>query len=367
MPIYMDIHHVPGAEALDLAEAHRKDMLIQDDYQCKAMTYWLDANRGVAFCLIEAPDKSIVEEMHRMSHGLVPHKVIEVRDDLVESFLGRITDPQDAALSANGLKVFSDPAFRVLLVTDRTDTLLLQHRLGRESADQLLKNQHAVIRQQLFNAGGREVEHSGHGFIASFASAATAVACALQIRENLSEEERNLAGFSMVINAGEPVEKKSDQLFGDTLQLARQLNSIIHQNRIVISAAVKALLGRDYPQMDQQQFLSLPPQDEALLSALFATLEKNWQECDFDVTEFCQAMAMSKSQLYRKTIFFWGMPPNLLLREFRLNKARELLRKQSFNIAQATFDCGFSSPSYFTKCFKKKYGLLPAVYQDLLQ
>src|SRR5580692_3151858 len=137
MPIYMDIHHVPGIEAIDLAEAHRKDMLIQAQYQCKCMTYWVDLDRGVAFCLIEAPDKSTVEEMHRKSHGLVPNKIIEVKNDLVESFLGRIHDPEDAAISGSGLKVFSETALRVLLVTDMTDPVLLRNELGVEKANDL--------------------------------------------------------------------------------------------------------------------------------------------------------------------------------------------------------------------------------------
>jgi hypothetical protein len=49
MPIYMDIHNVPGVEASNLAEAHRQDILIQGKYHCKCMTYWLDEARGVAF------------------------------------------------------------------------------------------------------------------------------------------------------------------------------------------------------------------------------------------------------------------------------------------------------------------------------
>ena len=97
----MDIHHVPGAEALDLAEAHRKDMLIQDKYSCKCMTYWLDDARGVAFCLIEAPDKRVVEEMHRDSHGFIPSRIIEVQNEVVQSFLGRIHAPEETAISDN--------------------------------------------------------------------------------------------------------------------------------------------------------------------------------------------------------------------------------------------------------------------------
>jgi AraC-like DNA-binding protein len=77
-------------------------------------------------------------------------------------------------------------------------------------------------------------------------------------------------------------------------------------------------------------------------------------------------MAMSNSQLYRKTIQLTGMSPNILLKDFRLEKAKELMKKQHYSIAQITFDSGFTSPSYFTKCFKKKYGLLPMAYLELL-
>jgi AraC-like DNA-binding protein len=77
-------------------------------------------------------------------------------------------------------------------------------------------------------------------------------------------------------------------------------------------------------------------------------------------------MAMSKSQLYRKTISLTGLSPNILIKEYRLEKAKELMRRQRYTISQITFDSGFTSPSYFTKCFKKKYGLLPMTYLDLL-
>jgi AraC-like DNA-binding protein len=82
--------------------------------------------------------------------------------------------------------------------------------------------------------------------------------------------------------------------------------------------------------------------------------------------EYCHAMTMSKSQLYRKTISLTGLSPNLLLKDFRLEKAKEALKKNRLPISQVTFDSGFTSPSYFTKCFKKKYGLLPMAYLDLL-
>ena len=116
----------------------------------------------------------------------------------------------------------------------------------------------------------------------------------------------------------------------------------------------------------RRNFLILPPNDESLLELLYSKLEENWQDPNFDLSEYCHTMAMSKSQLYRKTVSLTGLSPNLLLKEFRLEKAKDLLKKQRYNIAQITFDSGFTSASYFTKCFKRKYGLLPMAYLDLL-
>ena len=367
MPIFMDVHIVPGVKAKDVAEAHRKDLLHQGEFECKCMTYWIDEDRENIFCLIEAPDKESVEEMHRKAHGLTPNKIIEVNSSIVESFLGRIYDPSEAEITADGLKVFHDPSYRILLVTKLTDPVLLQHTLGTEKANELLDRHNSIIRKNIAANGGSEVEHGGTGYIASFGSAARATACALAIQKELSPADMKALGFGMAINAGEPVEN-SNQLFGDTIQLAAYLCTIAQDHlKISITAPVRELISKDHFQKERNNFLAFSTQDEALLKSLFQQLEENWQEPDFDITDYCQAMAMSKSQLYRKTISLTGLSPNLLLKDFRLEKARELLKKKGYNIAQITFDSGFTSPSYFTKCFKRKYGLLPMAYLELAE
>jgi AraC-like DNA-binding protein len=363
MPIYMDVHIVPGVKAKDVAEAHRKDLLHQEEHGCKCMTYWIDEERENIFCLIEAPDKAAVEEMHNKAHGLVPNKVIEVSSNVVESFLGRIYDPEEAKLSEDGLKVFSDPSYRVLLVTAITDPILLQNVLGREKATELLNRYNIIVRRNLAANGGREAEYGGTGFVVSFSSASRAVTCALGIRKDIEEVEP--IGLKIAINAGEPVEK-SNKLFGDTIQFANYLCTLATDKQIAIASPVKDLVSKDHFQNKEKTFLALAPQDEILVDLLFNKLEENWQDPDFDITDYCQAMAMSKSQLYRKTISLTGLSPNILLKEFRLEKAKELMKKQRYSISQITFESGFTSPSYFTKCFKKKYGLLPMAYLDLL-
>jgi AraC-like DNA-binding protein len=367
MPIYMDIHEVPGAEPEDLAEAHRKDMLIQSEYRCNCMTYWMDEKRGNAFCLIEAPDRSAMEAMHKKSHGFMPSKIIEVNNEIVESFLGRTTDPEQGNTSKNGLKVFSDSAFRVLLVSEIEDPVLLKHQLGQKKAGETIERINSIIREQATLAGGREAEIAGNGFIFSFSSAIQAVDGAMAIQKNLSPSLRKSAGFKLAIHAGDPV-AKSDRVFGDTIQLASHLNTLISAERkIVISSAVKEILPADYLGKKRSDFFSLSSQEETVLDTILCNLNKHCQDADFTITRFCKIVSMSKSQLYRKTISLWNLSPVQLLKEFRLDKARKLLKKQQNNISQTTFDAGFSSPSYFTKCFKKKYGLIPAGYVSLLK
>jgi AraC-like DNA-binding protein len=303
--------------------------------------------------------------MHNKAHGLIPNKVIEVSSSLVESFLGRIYDPAEAQTTDDGLKVFSDPSLRILVVTRTTDPVLLQHKLGTEKANELLARHNKIIRKNLAKHGGREVEHGGSGFIISFASATNAVSCALSIEEEMPVTDADTLGFKMSINSGEPIEK-SNNLFGDTIYLAEHMCAIAKYFRVALASSVKELVSKDHFPHHGNHFLTLAPQDEALLESLFNKLEERWQDPDFDVEDYCHEMAMSKSQLYRKTIALTGLSPNLLLKEFRLEKAKELMKKQFYNISQVTFDSGFTSPSYFTKCFKRKYGLLPMSYMELL-
>lgn len=366
MPIYMDVHVMPGVTAKAVAEAHSLDMLVQDQHQCKCMTYWIDESRESVFCLIEAPAKEAVIEMHEKAHGAVPHKVIEVNTAVVESFLGRIYDPEEADVTGDGLKVFHDPSFRILLVTQTVDPVLLQYKLGAEKANELLSEHNDLIRKHLVQCGGREVEHGGSGFIASFSSAAKAVSCAVAIQKDMSAEDAETIGFKMSLNAGEPIEN-SNNLFGDTIQLGQYMCAISKCLQVAMASSIKELVSKDLFQKGKSEVFTLSPQDEQLLQQLYNKLEANWQDPEFDIEDYCQEMAMSKSQLYRKTVSLTGLSPNLLLKEFRLEKAKELMKKQYYNISQITFDSGFTSPSYFTKCFKKKYGLLPMAYIDLLQ
>lgn len=79
MPLFMDVHEVEGATAQAVAEAHKKDMEIQERYGVKYHRYWLDEGTGRIFCLSEAPDKEAALRVHREAHGLMPKEILQVR------------------------------------------------------------------------------------------------------------------------------------------------------------------------------------------------------------------------------------------------------------------------------------------------
>lgn len=359
----MDLHIAPGVSAKDVAEAHILDVKIQDHYCCKAMTYWLDEDKGFVFCLIEAPDKESVITLHEKSHGLVPHEIIQVNTDIVNAFLGRIKDPDNAiAAPETSVKIFSDPAFRIILVTKTLDARLLQHLLGKERTEELLLLYSTIIREQSKNYGGREVYLKEDGFVISFISASQAMECALAVQKKLSGVA-TLIRLRLGIHGGVPV-TKNNSIFGDTIRFAQFLCSVSKDNQIMTSSIVRNL----YKENDwslavrQSDIRWLTNVEENFLEALVATLDSHWHDPEFDVPDFCRMMSISKPQLYRKSTSITGMSPNNLLREYRLLQSLTLLRNEDRNISQTTFDTGFSSPSYFTKCFQKRFGLQPLAY-----
>jgi AraC-like DNA-binding protein len=358
----MDVHIIPGVKAKDVAEAHRLDLAAQDEHGCRCMTYWIDEERENVFCLVEAPTQEAVEQLHRNTHGLVPNKIIEVNKAVVESFLGRIYDPE---VAGDGLKVFEDPAYRVLLVTQNDDPVVLQNQYGEEKISESLDVQNQIIRKQLAVHDGREAEFAGSGFVISFRSAKKALDCAMAVMKAIHEAGADLLNTRMAINGGEPVENDKE-LFGDVRRFATQLCMLPQNSGLAIASSVKQLLAKDHLSLDKNSIVSLSQGDEELIKQLFTQLEANWQDPDFDAENFCSGMAMSKSQFYRKTVSITGLSPNILLKEFRLEKAKDLMMKKRYSISQITFESGFSSPSYFTKCFKKKYNLLPLAYIDQL-
>ncbi len=365
MPLYMDLHLVPLITARGVAEAHLLDLNIQDNFQCSCMTYWVDEANESAFCLIEAPNENSVRELHEMSHGLLPHHIIEVNKNTVASFLGRLYDPDFSGIQKEELKIFNDPAFRTLVFIDISDPVLVQNSQYREEGQKLLDYYLKIIKDHCYKLGGGIVEHKERmTTILCFSSSSNALTCALEITDAFTSEEKELLSFKVSLNSGMPV-SSSKRIFGETIDLGERL--------LYTSQDFKIAVATSFDDMDRRQldkngtkisYLTLS--EEKLLNTIFKILEHHSPDENFGIEDFCREAALSKSSLNRHIQSLTSRSPNALIKEFRMNKALQLL-KNGEGISNAGFSSGFRSPSYFSRCFKEHYSISPSEYVDRLR
>ena len=102
--------------------------------------------------------------------------------------------------------------------------------------------------------------------------------------------------------------------------------------------------------------------DEEFLRKLNEIIMENYQDSEFNMDSIIGIMNMSRSSFYRKIKGILDLSPNDYIRIVRLSKAAELLKNGNESITEICYMVGFSSPSYFAKCFQKQYGVLPKDY-----
>lgn len=103
----------------------------------------------------------------------------------------------------------------------------------------------------------------------------------------------------------------------------------------------------------------LEDRDKQFMKQLHAIIQKNLSDSEFGVEDIGKQIGLSRVQLYRKVKAMTGSSVVDLLRKARLAKAKRLLESRSMSVSEVAYDVGFSAPSYFTKCFKDEYGMLP--------
>lgn len=110
----------------------------------------------------------------------------------------------------------------------------------------------------------------------------------------------------------------------------------------------------------------LENRDKQFLKQLQAIIQKNLSDSEFGVEDMGQQIGLSRVQLYRKVKAMTGSSVVDLLRKARLAKAKRLLETRSMSVSEVAYEVGFSAPSYFTKCFKEEYGMLPGDVGNVL-
>lgn len=100
-------------------------------------------------------------------------------------------------------------------------------------------------------------------------------------------------------------------------------------------------------------------QDKTFVTRLREIIQQHLADSDFSVERLGEEIGLSRVQLYRKVKVLTGKTPVELLRKARLMKARTMVTTTDRSIAEIAYATGFTSPSYFNKCFKDEFGVSP--------
>lgn len=247
MPLYLDIHTIPGANADDLRKAHLADLDVQTRYGVDYRRYWHNEKCGKAFCLVEAPNADAAMRVHQEAHGLVAEKIIEVDPDMVDGFMGPGEIDAAGAVWLSGRRE-RDTAVRSVMFTDLVGSTELAQRLGDDVAFELITTHDAIVRAAVGQHDGRVIKHTGDGIMAVFVSPVQAVRAGCQIQTAVSalvpDEGRPSFQVRIGAAAGEPIERDHD-FFGSTVNLAARLCAHAEPGTVLVTNGIAELcLGK---------------------------------------------------------------------------------------------------------------------------
>lgn len=144
------------------------------------------------------------------------------------------------------------------------------------------------------------------------------------------------------------------------LQLCMQIRNLLRLRRS-LQKRIQPLANIENNLHPTEAFFS--NKDMEFLKMLKENISNQLSDENFSIDSLTAIMNMSRSNFYRKLKALTGMSPNEYLKNCRLNRAAELL-KEGYRITEIFEQTGFCSSSYFAKCFKAKFGVLPKDFQN---
>jgi DNA-binding response OmpR family regulator len=138
----------------------------------------------------------------------------------------------------------------------------------------------------------------------------------------------------------------------------------------ILSARIKNLieLRRQFQQNLNREMtlqpakMQVPSIDKEFLKDMQKVINENLSEPEFNVDQLSRKLYMSHATLYRKIHALTGETPTDFIRTCRLKRGAELLKSKHGNVGDVAFEVGFSSTSYFIRCFKEKFHRLPSSF-----
>lgn len=361
MPIYMDIHLLgEGFTLEDARKAHRRDLAVQEKYGVKYHQYWVNEKAGMAYCLMEGPDKESCAATHREANGFAACQIVEVEGGLYDLFIGENQKMDHGLVMHENGKI--DAGYRYILTLD-----IISKTISTDSIDfdqlKLPGRPKNVALRVISEFDGKEVRTGGYdNIIAVFKIPENALRCAYRIQNefrNLRNEtisNNDDVAFNMGISVGQPL-TETEGFFVEAIRMSHRLCLIAGENEIITHRLFEELCDVNATIKKHISLRSIKPSELEFLDQLLDNIEKHLSDHEFGVDYLSRDMGVSRPQLYRKVTSITGRSPVTFIRDIRLNKALSLIKENKYNLSEIALEIGYNSPSYFSKCFRDKYGV----------
>ncbi len=259
------------------------------------------------------------------------------------------------------------------------------------STERPSSGQQEFFTQYVSQFGGHLIESDGQTFIASFEGPSKAINCGL----SLIETSKNL-GIQLLlgIHIKETSIDEVNYLSQETKETMDSILSSYIPNLVLVSQTIKYLLSGSglifreknsildtasneyillYSVEDQykigenmhQKEIQIPSKDSFLENVL-KHIDEHIGDENFNVEALCLEIGVSERQLQRKLKSITNKTPGQLISSVRLHRAKELLLDKKSNVSEIAYQAGFSNPSYFSRTFKKEFGVTPSTFQQKL-
>lgn len=293
------------------------------------------------------------------------------KDEQINEFLFRIPLAQAPAMSEEDEEMAEDESIAdaenlngtVLVVEDHPDLLeylrknLARHHkvLTAENGEKALEIIHRQSNIDLVLTDLKMPKMSGMDLCMKIKSNQTfSHILTIILSANLTPETKV---ESMKIGVDAIVEKP----FSMDFLLSRVENLITSRKKIIQRISENV----NYEHIEEENASSgLSSRDIVFLQDLNRTIEENYSNPDFCVEDMASLLNISRSSLNRKMRDILNTTANNYIRDRKIAKAEELLRTSTLQINEICYKVGFTTPSYFIKCFRKKYGMSPNEYAN---
>lgn len=247
-------------------------------------------------------------------------------------------------------------------------------------------NAKETINQFVTSYRGNMVDYKGDTFVATFEGPSKGVHCSIDLIETLKARGIHL---SIGIHIREGAVDEAHFISSTTETFIEAILRHAKPNQILITQAVKFLLSgagltcshyttvADSGLGESLTLFSVSdgmrqgtgyatnidrklPQNESFLENVLQSIDNHLSSESFGVDMLCRELAVSERQLQRKLKAVTNKSPNQLISSVRLHRAKELILAQGNQISEIAYLTGFSNPSYFSKCFKKEFGINPS-------